>query len=74
MILVQSDSPSLPIEELSLDVRAYNSLKREGVDTVGQLTKLSREELAFRRIDEKYIKEINSKLIEAGYHLEGEEE
>ena len=71
---VQSSGSSPPIEELGLDVRAYNGLKREGIDTVGQLTQLSREELAFRRIDVKYINEINSKLVESGYRLEDEEE
>ena len=34
------------IEELDLSIRSYNCLKRAGVDTIGQLKKLSRPELA----------------------------
>ncbi|QDP42789.1 RNA polymerase subunit alpha [Bacillus phage vB_BmeM-Goe8] len=34
------------IEELDLSIRSYNCLKRAGVDTIGQLKKLTRPELA----------------------------
>ena len=38
------------------------------------LRAMSREELAFRRIDKKSINEISAKLADSGYHLEDEEE
>jgi DNA-directed RNA polymerase subunit alpha len=34
-----------PVEDLELTVRSYNCLKREGVDTIGQLATMTEEEL-----------------------------
>ncbi|HZY66672.1 MAG TPA: DNA-directed RNA polymerase subunit alpha [Rubrobacteraceae bacterium] len=62
-----------PVEELELTVRSYNCLKREGVDTVGQLATMTEEELMnIRNLGMKSVDEIRSKLSEMGYELESE--
>ena len=63
-----------PVEELELTVRSYNCLKREGVDTIGQLATMTEEELMnIRNLGMKSVDEIRSKLLEIGYALESEE-
>ncbi len=63
-----------PVEDLELTVRSYNCLKREGVDTIGQLATMTEEELMnIRNLGMKSVDEIRSKLIEYGYTLESEE-
>lgn len=63
-----------PIEELELSVRSYNCLKREGVDTIGQLATMAEEELInIRNLGMKSVDEIRSRLTEYGYELESEE-
>jgi DNA-directed RNA polymerase subunit alpha len=65
---------ALPVEDLQLTVRSYNCLKREGVDTIGQLATMTEEELMnIRNLGMKSVDEIRSKLIEYGYTLESEE-
>ena len=62
-----------PVEDLELTVRSYNCLKREGVDTIGQLAPMTEEELMnIRNLGMKSVDEIRSKLIEYGYQLESE--
>ena len=62
-----------PVEDLELTVRSYNCLKREGVDTIGQLATMTEEELMnIRNLGMKSVDEIRSKLIEYGYTLESE--
>ena len=62
-----------PVEDLELTVRSYNCLKREGVDTIGQLATMTEEELMnIRNLGMKSVDEIRSKLIEYGYQLESE--
>jgi DNA-directed RNA polymerase subunit alpha len=62
-----------PVEDLELTVRSYNCLKREGVDTIGQLATMTEEELMnIRNLGMKSVDEIRSKLIEYGYALESE--
>jgi DNA-directed RNA polymerase subunit alpha len=62
-----------PVEDLELTVRSYNCLKREGVDTVGQLATMTEEELMnIRNLGMKSVEEIRSKLAEYGYPLESE--
>ena len=62
------------IEDLELTVRSYNCLKREGVDTIGQLATMTEEELMnIRNLGMKSVDEIRSKLTEYGYQLESEE-
>ncbi len=60
-----------PIEELDLSVRVFNSLKRTGITTVGDvLDMLNRGPdamLAIRNFGEKSLDELVSKLKEKGY-------
>jgi DNA-directed RNA polymerase subunit alpha len=61
---------ALPIEELDLTVRSYNCLKREGINTVGEL--LSRTEadlLDIRNFGQKSIDEVKMKLAGMGLGL-----
>jgi DNA-directed RNA polymerase subunit alpha len=61
---------ALPIEELSLSVRSYNCLKREGINTVGELVQRSEQELTdIRNFGQKSIDEVKSKLEELGLGL-----
>src|SRR5258707_928879 len=54
-----ADPASLPIEELNLPVRSFNSLRREGVHTVGGLTaRTEKELLAIDGLGPQSIKEI----------------
>ncbi|HEV3476620.1 MAG TPA: DNA-directed RNA polymerase subunit alpha [Rubrobacteraceae bacterium] len=62
-----------PVEDLELTVRSYNCLKREGIDTIGQLATMSEEELMnIRNLGMKSVDEIRSKLLEYGYTLASE--
>ncbi|MBA2691154.1 MAG: DNA-directed RNA polymerase subunit alpha [Rubrobacter sp.] len=62
------------IEDLELTVRSYNCLKREGVDTIGQLATMTEEELMnIRNLGMKSVDEIRSKLLELDYPIESEE-
>jgi DNA-directed RNA polymerase subunit alpha len=61
---------ALPIEELNLSVRSYNCLKREGINTVGELVQRSEQELTdIRNFGQKSIDEVKSKLDELGLGL-----
>ena len=63
-----SDVQSVPIEDLNLPVRSYNSLRREGIHTVGDLAFRTEEQLlAISNIGPASVEEIKQKL--AGYHL-----
>lgn len=62
------------IEDLELTVRSYNCLKREGVDTIGQLATMTEEELMnIRNLGMKSVDEIRSKLLELGYPIESDQ-
>jgi DNA-directed RNA polymerase subunit alpha len=64
---------ALTIEELNLSVRSYNSLKREGVNTVWDLvTKSEAELLDIRNFGQKSIDEVKAKLDELGLSLREE--
>jgi len=63
-----SDARAVPIEDLNLPVRSYNSLRREGIHTVGDLAFRTEEQLlAISNIGPASVEEIKQKL--AGYHL-----
>ncbi len=62
-------SPELatPIEELELTVRSYNCLKREGINTVSELTNLTEDQLMnIRNFGSKSVDEVRDKLISMG--------
>jgi len=57
-----------PIEELDLSVRAFNCLKANEIQTVGQLLQKREEELlALRNFGRKSLDEIEEKLVEKGF-------
>jgi len=59
-----------PIEELGLALRSYNSLRREGVHTVGDLASRTREDLlAIDHIGPASVEEIKQKLADRGLTL-----
>lgn len=61
-----------PIEELDLTVRSYNCLKREGVNTIGQLMDKSETDLLnIRNFGAKSIEEVKDKLQAMGLGLAG---
>jgi DNA-directed RNA polymerase subunit alpha len=62
------------IEELELGVRSYNCLKREGIQTVGDLvSKTEAELLNIPNFGKKSIDEVKDKLGERGLSLRGED-
>lgn len=59
-----------PIEELDLSVRSYNCLKRQGVNTIGQLTECTEGDLLnIRNFGAKSIEEVKDKLQGMGLGL-----
>jgi hypothetical protein len=64
---------ALPIDELKLPARQYNTLRREGVLTVGNLSDRTEAQLlAIEHVGPQTIKEIKQKLAERGLSLTGE--
>ncbi len=65
------DATLLPIEQLNLPVRSYNSLRREGVHTVGALaTRSEKDLLAIDGLGPQSVKEIKQKLADHGLALD----
>lgn len=68
---VSKDVIETPIEALDLSVRVFNSLKRTGVTTVGEVLELldkgEGSMLAIRNFGEKSLVELKDKMIEKGY-------
>ena len=63
----------MPIEELELGVRSYNCLKREGVETVGDLIARSEAELMnIPNFGRKSIEEVRERLAKNNLKLRGE--
>ncbi len=61
---------SLPVEELDVSQRALNSIKRMGINTIGDLVKLSEEDLkSTKNIGRKAINEIKEALKQMGLYL-----
>jgi hypothetical protein len=62
--------PGLPIEELGLPLRAFNSLRREGIHTVGDLSARNEADLlAIANLGPASVREIKQKLAERGLKL-----
>lgn len=72
-----SEMIETPIENLDLSVRVFNSLKRTGITTVGEVLELLEKGddavMSIRNFGEKSLKELRQKMKEKGY-LEDEEE
>jgi DNA-directed RNA polymerase subunit alpha len=60
----------MPIEELDLPMRAYNSLKRNNIVKVGQLLQLSDDDLLrMRNFGKKSLDEMKERLRMRGFIL-----
>lgn len=65
----------MTIEELDLSVRAFNCLKRAGINTVDDLINKSEEEMMkVRNLGKKSFDEVKEKLRSLGFNLSSEEE
>jgi DNA-directed RNA polymerase subunit alpha len=65
----------MPIEELDLPMRAYNSLKRNNIVKVGQLLQLSDDDLLrMRNFGKKSLDEMKERLRMRGFILPESEE
>jgi DNA-directed RNA polymerase subunit alpha len=61
-----------PIEDLDLTVRSFNCLKRQGVNTIGQLNQCTEADLLnIRNFGAKSIEEVKDKLQQMGLGLKG---
>lgn len=62
---VRSRVLSYPIEEMEFSVRTFNCLKKENVDTVGELVQRTEEELlAVRNFGKRSLEEVIAKLAQ----------
>ncbi|MDA8195512.1 MAG: DNA-directed RNA polymerase subunit alpha [Thermaerobacter sp.] len=65
----------MPIEELDLSVRSFNCLKRAGINTVGELTAKSDDDMMkVRNLGKKSLEEVREKLVNLGLGLKPSEE
>ncbi|KRQ87270.1 DNA-directed RNA polymerase subunit alpha [Caloramator mitchellensis] len=65
----------MTIEELDLSQRAFNCLKRAGINTVGDLVEKSEEDLMrVRNLGKKSLEEVIQKLESLGFSLKKSEE
>jgi len=75
---INSEAAEMPIENLDLTVRVFNSLKRTGITTVGDVLELLDKGedaiLSIRNFGEKSLTELKEKMIEKGFLEEEEEE
>ncbi len=61
---------AMGIEELNLSVRAYNCLKKKGINTVGELVRLKREDLmSLKNFGKKSLEEVEKVLDSLGLSL-----
>ncbi len=76
--VVNRDVIETPIEALDLGVRVFNSLKRTGITTVGDVMELLDKGegamLSIRNFGDKSLSELKAKMIEKGYMKEEEVE
>lgn len=65
----------MTIEELDLSVRAYNCLKRAGINTVAELVQRNEEDMMrVRNLGKKSLEEVEQKLAALGLRLRQNEE
>ena len=65
----------MTIEELDLSVRAYNCLKRAGINTVAELVQRNQEDMMkVRNLGRKSLEEVQAKISELGFHFRPSEE
>ena len=65
----------MTIEELDLSVRAFNCLKRAGINTVAELVQRNQEDMMkVRNLGKKSLEEVEQKLIALGLSLKASEE
>ena len=71
----QSKALDMTIEELDLSVRAYNCLKRAGINSVAELVQRNQEDMMkVRNLGRKSLEEVEQKLQELGLGLRPNEE
>ena len=74
---MSSEVFEIPIEQLDLSVRVFNSLKRTGITSVGEvLEHMSHGDeamMAIRNFGDKSLSELREKMIQCGY-VESDEE
>ena len=71
---IKKDSSSISIVDLNLSVRSYNSLKRAGIENIGQLSEMSKQEIeSIQNLGVKSLTEILEKLNEIGIKIIGTE-
>ena len=64
------DDLALPVEELHLALRSHNSLRREGIHTIGDLASRTEQQLlAIDQIGPASVEEIRQKLADRGLSL-----
>jgi len=72
-----SEMIETPIENLDLSVRVFNSLKRTGITTVGEVLELLEKGdeavMSIRNFGEKSLDELRQKMREKGYLTDGTE-
>jgi DNA-directed RNA polymerase subunit alpha len=72
-----SEMIETPIENLDLSVRVFNSLKRTGITTVGEVLELLEKGdeavMSIRNFGEKSLEELRQKMQEKGYLLDEEQ-
>ena len=65
----------MTIEELDLSVRAFNCLKRAGINTVAELVQRNQEDMMkVRNLGKKSLEEVEQKLIGLGLALKSSDE
>ena len=65
----------MTIEELDLSVRAFNCLKRAGINTVSELVQRNQEDMMkVRNLGKKSLEEVEQKLIALGLALKASDE
>jgi DNA-directed RNA polymerase subunit alpha len=80
-LLVERESESetrlldLPIDELELSVRSFNCLKRAGINTIGDLSARTENDMVkVRNLGKKSLEEVKQKLAALGLSLADPEE